>query len=218
MIEVKAFAEDSIKGFLHVPDNPNGDGLVVTHGAGGDCQAALVVGAASAFANHGFVVLRIDLPFRQRRKYGPPFPAQSVEDRRALALAGSQLRRIISAKLCLGGHSYGGRQASILAADNEGSADGLLLLSYPLHPPKHPEQMRTAHFPNLRTPALFVHGTRDPFGSIDELRQALSLIPATTKLLVVEGAGHDLARGRFDGLNTITGALRELACKRIGNL
>jgi predicted alpha/beta-hydrolase family hydrolase len=214
MIEVAPFSEDSTRGFLYIPDSRNGDGLVVTHGAGGDCQAAIVVGAATAFANHGLLVLRIDLPFRQRRKHGPPFPAHSAEDRKALALAASQLRRMISAKLFLGGHSYGGRQASMLAAEDEGLADGLLLLSYPLHPPKRPEQTRTAHFPDLRTPALFVHGTRDPFGSIDKLRQALSLIPAPTELFVVEGAGHDLARGRIDGLSTMVSSLQELASSR----
>ena len=68
----------------------------------------------------------------------------------------------------------------------------LLLLSYPLHPPRKPEQQRTQHLPDLRTPTLFVHGTRDPFGSIAELEQALKMIPAKTKLLPIEGAGHDL--------------------------
>jgi hypothetical protein len=69
---------------------------------------------------------------------------------------------------------------------------GLLLMSYPLHPPRKPVQLRTQHFFTLRTTALFVQGTRDPFGTIDELEQALKLIPAKTKLLTVEGAGHDL--------------------------
>jgi predicted alpha/beta-hydrolase family hydrolase len=69
---------------------------------------------------------------------------------------------------------------------------GLLLMSYPLHPPRKPAQLRTQHFFDLRTPALFVHGTRDPFGSIAEMEPALKLIPARTKLLTVEGAGHDL--------------------------
>lgn len=66
------------------------------------------------------------------------------------------------------------------------------MLSYPLHPPRKPEQQRTQHLPDLRTPSLFVHGTRDPFGSIEELQQAMKMIPGTTRLLIVEGAGHDL--------------------------
>jgi uncharacterized protein len=92
----------------------------------------------------------------------------------------------------LGGHSYGARQSSMLAAEEKDLVAGLLLLSYPLHPPRKPEQQRTQHLPDLRTPALFVHGTRDPFGTIAELEQALKMIPAKTKLLPVEGAGHDL--------------------------
>lgn len=69
---------------------------------------------------------------------------------------------------------------------------GLLLISYPLHPPRRPEQQRTQHLPSLRTPTLFVHGTHDAFGSIAEMEHALKMIPARTKLLPVEGAGHDL--------------------------
>ena len=71
-------------------------------------------------------------------------------------------------------------------------AAGLMLLSYPLHPPRKPEQQRTQHLPILHTPTLFVHGTRDPFGSIAEMEQALKMIPARTKLVAVDGTGHDL--------------------------
>ena len=80
----------------------------------------------------------------------------------------------------------------MLCAAEPDLVSGLLLLSYPLHPPRKPEQLRIQHLPNLRTPSLFVHGTRDPFGSIDEIEKALQLIPAKHELLKVEGAGHDL--------------------------
>ena len=80
----------------------------------------------------------------------------------------------------------------MLCAEDPGLVSALLLLSYPLHPPRKPEQQRTQHLPDLRTPTLFVAGTRDPFGSIAELERALKMIPAQTKLMVVEGAGHDL--------------------------
>jgi len=80
----------------------------------------------------------------------------------------------------------------MLAADKPGLVDGLLLLSYPLHPPQKPNELRTAHFPHLQTPALFVSGTCDGFGSIDELGSALTLIPARTELLTVNGASHEL--------------------------
>jgi len=95
-------------------------------------------------------------------------------------------------RVFLGGHSYGGRQSSMLCAEEPGLVAGLLLLSYPLHPPRRPEQQRTQHLPDLRTPTLFVHGTRDPFGTIEELQRTMKMIPAKTKLMTVEGAGHDL--------------------------
>jgi predicted alpha/beta-hydrolase family hydrolase len=80
------------------------------------------------------------------------------------------------------------------AAEDPALADALLLLSYPLHAPQHPDSPRAAHFTSLRTPALFVHGSRDPFGSLEEMRKAVTLIPASTVLLPVEGAGHDLSK------------------------
>jgi predicted alpha/beta-hydrolase family hydrolase len=105
------------------------------------------------------------------------------------------LRKLIAGATFLGGHSYGGRQASMLFAEDP-IASGLLLLSYPLHPPEKPQQLRTVHFASLRTPALFVHGTRDPFGTIAELQSAIQQISAPTHLLTVAGAGHDLSFGR----------------------
>lgn len=86
----------------------------------------------------------------------------------------------------------------MLAAEDPDLVHALLLLSYPLHPPKRPEQMRTAHFPKLKVPVLFVHGSRDPFGSLEEMRAAIKLIAAPVELLGIEGAGHDLIRGTRD--------------------
>jgi predicted alpha/beta-hydrolase family hydrolase len=84
----------------------------------------------------------------------------------------------------------------MLAASEPGLVDQLLLLSYPLHPPQRPSELRTGHFPALETPSMFVHGTRDGFGSIDEVVTALKLIPARTELLPVTGAGHELMTKR----------------------
>ncbi len=92
----------------------------------------------------------------------------------------------------------------MLAAAEPGLLDGLLLLSYPLHPPKKPQELRTVHFPNLKTPALFVHGSRDGFGSIEALTEALKLISARTELMLVRGAGHELVSARTVGDVTAT--------------
>jgi len=215
---VEPFTADSpvpVRGFLHRPATLSGDALVLTHGAGSNCQAPLLAAVAEAFANDGFLVLRCDLPYRQARPYGPPYRGESERDREGLRRALAALRTAAPGvtRLFLGGHSYGGRQASILASESSGEASALLLLSYPLHPPRKPSEMRTAHFPALRTPVLFVHGTRDPFASSDEMAAALPLIAARTSVLSIEGAGHDLLAGAKARRPE---ALRELA-ERIGD-
>jgi uncharacterized protein len=185
-------AEPAVRGFLHEPQQANGDGLVLTHGAGANCQSKLLIALAGAFADAGYLVLRCDLPFRQSRPHGPPFPAMAARDREGLRRAVDVLRSRTPGRVFLGGHSYGGRQGSMLAAEQPQLVAGLLLLSYPLHPPRKPAQLRTAHFPQLKTPSLFVHGGRDPFGSHDEMKAALALIAGQTMLLEIEGAGHEL--------------------------
>jgi len=190
------FRDDSldpaVRGFLHSPASPNHDVLILTHGAGSNCTAPLLVALSETFAGHGYVVLRCDLPFRQERQTGPPFPGNAERDRAGLRNAVKVLREHVTGRIFLGGHSYGGRQATMLCASEPELVSGLLLLSYPLHPPHKPEQLRVQHLPNLRTPSLFVHGTRDPFGSVEEITKALQVIPAKTGLMKVEGAGHDL--------------------------
>jgi predicted alpha/beta-hydrolase family hydrolase len=185
-----------VRSFLHRPAGPGGDGLVLTHGAGSDVTAPLLAGLGAAFAAHGVTVLRCDLPFRQARPTGPPRPGDAAHDREGLRWAVAALRRIAPGRVMLGGHSYGGRQASALAAAAPGLAQALLLLAYPLHPPRRPSDLRTAHFPSLHTPAFFAHGARDPFGTLEEMAAARALIPAPTELLAIEGTGHELTRAR----------------------
>jgi uncharacterized protein len=213
---IREFADSTvdppIRGFLHAPETPNGDALVLTHGAGGNAQAPLLRALADTFANAGYTVLRCNLPYRQARSFGPPGPGDAARDRAGLKNATAAMKTILGAPLLpdvgrrgafsggtndkarifLGGHSYGGRQSSMLCSEEPDLVLGLLLLSYPLHPPRRPEQQRTQHLPDLRTPTLFVQGTRDPFGSIEEIQRAIKMIPAKTKLLTVEGGGHDL--------------------------
>ena len=170
---------------------------MLTHGAGSDCNAPLLVAVAAALTGRGLAVLRCDLPYRQARRHGPPRPAQAALDREGLDRAVGALRETGAEVVYLGGTSYGGRQASMLAAQKPGLAGALLLISYPLHPPGRPAQLRTAHFAALSTPALFAHGSDDPFGSLDEMEAARALIPARTALLAIDGAGHGLgSRGR----------------------
>ncbi len=194
--EIRPFAESDpqapIQGFLHLPAKSSGDALVLTHGAGANCQSPLLVALANAFAESGMTVLRCDLHFRQLRPHGPPPRGSAERDQQVLRRAVGAMRREVPGRVFLGGHSYGGRQSSMLAAAEPSLSDALLLLSYPLHPPKRPSELRTSHFPSLRTPALFVQGTRDAFATIEELTAAMNLIPARTQLLPIENAGHEL--------------------------
>ena len=145
---------------------------------------------AESFAEAGFAVLRCDLPYRIAGRSSPPPPAGQGKDREGLQQAVELIRELVPGPVVLGGQSYGGRQASMLAAENPEIASGLALFSYPLHPPGQPARLRTEHFPKLRAPCFFVHGTRDPFGSVEELRAALPLITARTELAVIDKAGH----------------------------
>ncbi len=191
---IEPFSDGPVRGFLHRAGSPAGAALALTHGAGSNCQAPLLLAVANEFAAAGITVLRFDLPFRHSRPGGPPRPGDAALDREGIRAAAAALRAIADGSVFLGGHSYGGRQSTMLAAADPAAADGLLLLSYPLHPPRKPDQLRTAHFPDLSTRALFISGSRDPFGSLDEMRSALTLIPAPTLLVGIEGAGHDLKR------------------------
>ena len=179
---------------FHRPRSPSGAGLVLTHGAGGSARAPLLVALAEAFADRGVTVLRYDLPYRQASATAPPRPAGAATDREGLRSAVASMRAAVTGRVFLGGQSYGGRQASMLSAGAPGLADALLLLSYPLHPPRRPVKLRTAHLPNLKTPTLFAHGSRDPFGTLEEMAAARSLIPARTTLVAVDGAAHDVFR------------------------
>lgn len=220
MTATEPFAETScdpqVRGLVTRPDSPRGNALILTHGTGGNVRSGVLPPLAEVFAAAGdFTVLRLDLPFRQLRPYGPPRPVDAARDRLGLRKALETMRKQVSGRLFLGGQSYGGRQASMLLAEGT-LAEGLLLLSYPLHAPNRPDRPRTEHLPGLRVPTLFVHGTRDPFGSIQEIEAARRLIPAKTELLVVEGAGHDLGFKGKTGRADLPPAILERFLKFFG--
>jgi len=217
MSKVESFVDTSdvnahVRGFLHRPTQLEADCLILTHGAGSNSQSPLLVALADAFCECGLLVLRCDLPFRQVRPHGPP-RGGAERDQAGLRAAAASMRRQTQGRIFLGGHSYGGRQASMLAAAEPDTAERLLLLSYPLHPPRKPDELRTAHFPHLRTPALFVHGTRDPFASIPELKAALEVISSPVELLPITSSGHELVgkRNPEDVVQQIVQAFRSFA-------
>jgi predicted alpha/beta-hydrolase family hydrolase len=189
---LRRFEREVVQGWLHEPAGPPCAAIALTHGAGSNSQAPLLKALAESFAQAGFLALRFDLPYRQLRPHGPPFSAQAARDREGIVRAVAALREFPVDRVYCGGHSYGGRQSTLAAAESPALADALLLLSYPLHPPGKPDRARTEHFTKLARPSFFAHGTRDAFGSVDEMRAALQLIPARVELEIVEGAPHGI--------------------------
>src|SRR5215831_1076264 len=137
-MKVDAFVDVSdveapVCGTLHRADGESGDFLVLTHGASGNSNAGLLVALSDAFAQNGLSVLRCDLPYRQRKPNGPPSPGDAKRDQQGLRRAVALMKQQFPGRAFLGGSSYGGRQASMVAAGDRSLAEGLLLLSYPLH-------------------------------------------------------------------------------------
>jgi predicted alpha/beta-hydrolase family hydrolase len=192
---------DHIGGIAHGPDNdlsgrPKGI-VVLTHGAGGSRESALLQKLCDEWARRGWLAVRYNLPYRRRRPKGPP-SGSAVADRAGIAEAIDVCRDLAQGPLIAGGHSYGGRLTSMVVAESAQPVDLLTLFSYPVHPPGKPERARTEHLPDIAVPTVFTHGTSDPFGTIDELRAAAAMIPASTEVVEIAGARHDLASKTFD--------------------
>jgi predicted alpha/beta-hydrolase family hydrolase len=188
---------DQIAGIAHEPTTKAKGVVMLTHGAGGSRESPLLVRICDEWARRGWLAVRYNLPYRQRRPKGPP-SGSAAKDQAGVVEAIELARTLTKGPVIAGGHSYGGRMTSMVIAEGAASVDVLTLFSYPLHPPGKPERARTDHLPNITVPTVFTHGTADPFGTIDELRQAAALIPAATEIVEVTGARHDLGSKTLD--------------------
>jgi uncharacterized protein len=167
-----------------------GTGLLLAPGAGADRNQAALVAIDEAATAAGVDVVRMDFPYRKAGRRAPdraPVLIAAVVEEAAPLAARTE-------RLVLGGRSMGGRMGSMAVAAGLPAA-GLALVSYPLHPPGKPEKARTAHFPDLHVPCLFVSGTRDAFGRPDELEAAVTTIPGPVTVRWIDGGDHGL-RGK----------------------
>jgi uncharacterized protein len=188
---------DQIAGVAHEPDGTPSGVVVLTHGAGGSRESALLQKLCDEWARRGWLAVRYNLPYRRRRPKGPP-SGSAVADRAGIVEAITVCRDLADGPLIAGGHSYGGRQTSMVVAEDAQPVDLLMLFSYPVHPPGKPERARTEHLPDIAVPTVFTHGTSDPFGTLDELRAAAALIAAPTEIVEITGARHDLGSKTLD--------------------
>ncbi len=188
---------DQIAGIAHEPPGTPAGVVVLTHGAGGSRESPLLQRICDEWARRGWLAVRYNLPYRRRRPKGPPSGSAGT-DRAGIVEAIDVCRGLAAGPLIAGGHSYGGRQTSMVVASAEATVDLLMLFSYPVHPPGKPERARTEHLPDITVPTVFTHGTSDPFGTPAELRDAAALISAPTEIVEITGARHDLGSKTLD--------------------
>ncbi|WP_077078444.1 alpha/beta family hydrolase [Mycobacterium numidiamassiliense] len=193
---------DEIAGVAHEPEadafrRPRGI-VLLTHGAGGNRDSELLQRVCDEWSRGGWLAIRYNLPYRRRRPTGPP-SGSAAADRAGIEEAIALCGNLIDGPLIAGGHSYGGRQTSMVVAETKPPrVDVLTLFSYPVHPPGKPERRRTEHLPDITVPTVFTHGTSDPFGTPEEVREAAALIAAPTEVVDITGARHDLRSKTLD--------------------
>jgi len=163
--------------------------LLLFPGAGSSRTHASLVAIEKAVAP--VPVVRADFPYRKAGRVAPDRPPVllATVNEEAVALVGTA--HIRANRLALGGRSMGGRICSMAVADGLPGA-GLVLISYPLHPPGRPEQLRVEHLPRIEVPCLFISGTSDPFGTRDELERATATIPGRVEHVWIQGGRHEL--------------------------
>jgi predicted alpha/beta-hydrolase family hydrolase len=163
--------------------------LLLFPGAGSSASHPSLVAIEEALAP--LPVERADFPYRREGRRAPdraPKLVACVVEEAARLAEGAGIE---PAKVALGGRSMGGRMCSLAVADGLPAA-ALVLIAYPLHPPGKPDNLRVAHFPELRLPCLFVSGTRDPFGTPAEMEAHTAAIPGPVTNVWLEGGRHDL--------------------------
>jgi predicted alpha/beta-hydrolase family hydrolase len=176
--------------------------VLLAHGAGAPMDSTSMTAAAQALAAVGFRVARFEFGYMAARRAGGPKPpprAETLQPEYSAAIDALNP----SGKLIIGGKSMGGRVASMIADEIRaaGKIAGLLCLGYPFHPPAKPQQLRTAHLADLKTPTLIVQGTRDPFGMPPEV--ATYHLSKAIEILWLEDGDHDLRpRRKISGFST----------------
>jgi len=167
-------------------------GLVLTPGASARRDQSGLVAIDQAVSEVGVMVERVDFPGPAAGKRRPDSPAVCIETIRTATAALAQRLGVPTGRVAIGGRSMGGRMCSMAAAEGLEVA-ALVLVSYPLHPPGRPERLRTAHFPDLALPCLFVSGRRDAFAAPAELARETEAIPGAVTLVFVDG-DHSLRK------------------------
>jgi len=180
------------------PKRGNDRAVLLAHGAGADMHAAALTTVADALAAAKIPSLRFNFPYKQAGRRSPDRPPVLEASVREAAAELSKLAKVPPERLVLGGRSMGGRICSMVAA-NDGAL-GLALLGYPLHPPGNAEKLRVDHFAKLHMPVLFASGTRDAFGTPDELKRHADAIKGRVTFHWIDTADHGFKPLKSSGI------------------
>src|SRR6266566_1786810 len=167
--------------------------LILAHGAGANQTSSFMVHFATSLAARGIDTVTFNFVYTEQRRRAPDRNDKLEHCYRTVieAVRGGKFHDDASRrKLVIGGKSMGGRVASQVAATGQEGIAGLVFLGYPLHPPGQPDKLRSKHLPDIRAPMLFVQGSRDAFGTSEELQAVLSELDVAADLCVVEDGDH----------------------------
>jgi uncharacterized protein len=199
---VKLSDDQKVTAILYAapPKKRLGVTLILGHGAGSGQTSSFMVKFANELASRGIDAVTFNFLYTERGK-GVPDPGDKLEAcYRAVIDATRAHRKLKRNSLAIGGKSMGGRIASQVAAGGVEDLAGLVFLGYPLHPPGRPEQLRSKHLPNIKAPMLFVQGSRDSFGTPNELRPIIDKLRSPAKLFVIEGGDHSFKVPKKTGM------------------
>ena len=203
VLQIQVSATESVTALLYLAAKGGrlGATLILGHGAGADQTSSFMRLYAGGLARRGFDVLTFNFVYKEKRRGAPDQKAKLESCYRSVIDAARAHRKLKANQLMIGGKSMGGRIASQVAAAVAGDLAGLVLLGYPLHPPGKPEQLRAAHLKDISAPLLFVQGSRDAFGSPDELRSVIKEQKLRATLYLIEGGDHSFKVPKSTGLS-----------------
>ena len=191
-LQVEVTETDAVTAFLYPAAKKNRIGitLILGHGAGANQSSGFMRLFANGLAERGLDVMTFNFVYSERGR-GAPDPKAKLEAcyERVIDAAAKQ-KKLTGNKIAVGGKSMGGRIGSQVAAAGASSISALVFLGYPLHPPGNLEKMRDAHLPEIKAPMLFLQGSRDAFGTTDELRAVIKKHKLPATLFEIEGGDH----------------------------
>lgn len=201
--KIQITADDTVTGLLYAAAKQNRAGvtIILGHGAGANQLSGFMRLFAAGLAERGIDVVTFNfLYLEQGRKIPDPGPRLEACYRKVID-AVIKHKRLKGNRLVIGGKSMGGRIASQVAAVSEESIDGLVFLGYPLHPPGRPDKLRSEHLPKIKAPMLFVQGSRDAFGTKEEIASIIKKLKLPAELFAIEGGDHSLKVPKSAGVS-----------------